>query len=69
MNRISILALSLSIAAFVSGCINLPQTKALVTPVGAIGFHNFGPPKTQPRDIDLAPPDQRVASAEEERSN
>jgi hypothetical protein len=35
-----------------TGCINLPQTKALITPVGVVGVHSFGPPRQLPRNID-----------------
>ena len=41
-----------------AGCINLPQTKALITPVGAIGIHSFAPPRPAPRSADF---EQRIA--------
>lgn len=41
-----------------AGCINLPQTKALVTPVGVIGVHSFAPPPPTKRSTDF---EQRVA--------
>jgi hypothetical protein len=41
-----------------AGCINLPQTKALVTPVGVVGIHSFAPPRETPRSVDF---DRRVA--------
>jgi hypothetical protein len=50
---LSLLGLSL-----LTGCINTPQTKALLTPVGVIGVHSFGPPRPAPRNTDF---DQRVA--------
>ncbi len=31
-----------------TGCISTPQTKALITPVGAIGYHTFRPPQARP---------------------
>jgi hypothetical protein len=65
MKRISVLLFCLCGAAFLSGCINLPQTKALVTPVGAVGVHNFAPPNKQPRDINLDRPDQRLVDAQQ----
>lgn len=42
-------------AAVLAGCVSTPQTKALVTPVGAIGYHTFAPPEARrpsPSDID-----------------
>jgi hypothetical protein len=29
-----------------TGCINTPNTKALITPLGGIGVHSFAPPET-----------------------
>jgi hypothetical protein len=42
-----------------SGCINTPSTKALITPVGAVGIHSFEPQHS----VDgMPPPDaDRVA--------
>jgi hypothetical protein len=42
-----------------SGCISTPNTKALVTPLGGIGYHTFAPQKNPNR---MLPPDaDRVA--------
>jgi hypothetical protein len=30
--------------ATMAGCINTPNTKALITPIGAVGVHSFAPP-------------------------
>jgi hypothetical protein len=40
-----------------AGCINLPQTKALITPAGVIGVHSFAPPEAK-RSTDF---EQRIA--------
>jgi hypothetical protein len=45
-------------AALLAGCINTPQTKALITPVGAVGIYSFGPPREQPRNTEF---ERRVA--------
>jgi hypothetical protein len=47
-----------ALCATLAGCINLPQTKALITPVGAIGIHSFAPRPEVPRSTDF---EQRVA--------
>ena len=55
---------SLTTAAL-SGCVSYGNTHALVTPVGAIGYHSFKPEHTNtPREINL--PD-RVAATNEQR--
>jgi hypothetical protein len=42
-----------------SGCINTATTKALITPVGAVGIHSFAPERSPDR---MPPPDaDRVA--------
>jgi hypothetical protein len=42
-----------------SGCINTSNTKALITPVGAVGIHSFEPERSPDR---MLPPDaERVA--------
>jgi hypothetical protein len=38
-----------------SACVNTPNTKALVTPLGAVGFHTFAPQRS---------PDQMPPNAE-----
>ena len=46
-----------------TGCVNLPDTKALITPIGAVGVHSFAPRHTTPRSIDVATPDaQKIAA-------
>jgi hypothetical protein len=30
--------------ATTAGCISTPNTKALITPIGAVGVHSFAPP-------------------------
>ena len=41
--------LSISIcAAALTGCISTPQTKVLITPVGAAGIHSFRSPEATP---------------------
>lgn len=43
--------LSVVAAALVcSACVSTPQTKALITPVGAVGVHSFNTPQTAPPD-------------------
>lgn len=58
-----------SLVAALSGCVSLGNTHALVTPVGAIGYHTFKPDNAPnpnvPRDIRLGGPD-RVAAANEQ---
>jgi hypothetical protein len=41
--RISLTALLSFAVALMSGCVNLPDTKALITPVGVAGIHSFAP--------------------------
>ena len=41
-----------STCALLCGCISTPNTKALITPVGAVGYHTFAPPDRM-RSIDL----------------
>jgi len=36
-----------------TGCLNLPQTKALITPVGVVGIHSFAPPRDPLRGVDF----------------
>lgn len=42
------------IATLTAGCISTPNTKALVTPLGGIGYHTFAPHKDPDR---MPPPD------------
>ena len=37
--------LMMTIGLLCAGCVSTPQTKALFTPVGAIGVHSFAPPQ------------------------
>lgn len=61
-----------SLAAALSGCVSYGNTHALVTPVGAIGYHTFKPenaPKP-PRDINLpkaSEPDRIAATNEQNK--
>jgi hypothetical protein len=48
-----------------SGCINTPNTKALVTPVGGAGYHTFKP-TSPPNRIDPSNVDRLAAAAAEE---
>ena len=45
-----------------AGCMNLPQTKALLTPVGVIGVHSFAPPPPPASGVDFADPRRRMAT-------
>jgi len=49
-----------ALGVVMAGCINLPQTKALITPVGVIGVHSFAPPRPPPAGVDFMEP-RRVA--------
>lgn len=40
---------ALCIALALSGCVSTPNTKALITPVGAAGYHTFAPPDSRDR--------------------
>jgi hypothetical protein len=51
---------AVTLSVVLAGCINLPQTKALITPVGAVGIHSFAPPAPTPRGVDF-PDARRVA--------
>ena len=42
------------IALMSAGCVSTPQTKALFTPVGAIGVHSFAPTEQERRDASEA---------------
>lgn len=44
-----------SSAAALSGCVSYGNTHALITPVGAVGYHSFKPSNTT-RDIQLPEP-------------
>ncbi|HEY5759972.1 MAG TPA: hypothetical protein VIU34_29325 [Steroidobacter sp.] len=54
-----------SMAAATSGCVSSGGTHALITPVGAIGYHKFKPENTQPA---LPPPlsPDRVAAIQKQ---
>lgn len=62
-NTVAIVSLAV---AGLSGCVSYGNTHALVTPVGAVGYHTFKPDHTNapPREINLRTPD-RVAAANE----
>lgn len=36
-----------SVIVMLAGCINTPNTKALITPIGGVGFHSFAPRDSQ----------------------
>jgi len=62
MSMLSALGVSAMCAAL-AGCIDLPQTKALITPVGVVGVHSFAPRATDSNQ--LAPPDFRQRLAQQ----
>ncbi len=41
-------------AILLSGCINQPSTKVLLTPIGAVGIHSFAPPERSPDEMKAA---------------
>jgi len=45
------------LAGGLSGCVSYGNTHALLTPVGAIGYHSFKPANAPVREIQM--PDQR----------
>ena len=47
-------ALILLATILTAGCVSTPNTKALVTPIGAVGIHSFAPQKDPDR---MPPPD------------
>ena len=54
-----------SLAAAMSGCVSSGGTHALITPVGAIGYHKFKPENTSPAV--LPPPNaDRVAAVQKQ---
>lgn len=56
-------------AVALSGCVSYGNTHALITPVGAVGYHTFKPEHTNPppREINLPrTPDQIAAANGEE---
>lgn len=75
--RLRALATCLMIASIgaVAGCVSTPQTKVLITPVGAIGVHTFRQPDAQrptPSEIDRMTASIRRAperSSNEQSSN
>lgn len=36
----------LALCSLLAGCVNTPGTKAIIAPVGMIGFHRFAPVAT-----------------------
>lgn len=54
-----------SMAAAMSGCVSYGGTHALITPVGAIGYHKFKPENTQPA-VPLPPNADRVAAIQKQ---
>jgi hypothetical protein len=42
------------VAALAAGCVSTPNTKALITPIGGIGYHTFAPQRDPNR---MPPPD------------
>ncbi len=47
-SRLSMALLATAVMGMLAGCMNTPQTKALITPVGAIVIHSFAPPHKAP---------------------
>lgn len=54
-----------SMAAATSGCVSMGGTHALITPVGAIGYHKFKPENTQPA-VPLPPNPDQVAAIQKQ---
>jgi hypothetical protein len=52
--------------ALLLGCVNTPQTKMLVTPIGAVGIHSFAPPERPPTVDDIERSRQRVTASIDE---
>lgn len=50
-----------SIAAALSGCVSYGGTHALITPVGAVGYHKFKPEHSSPALPPPPNPDQIAA--------
>lgn len=62
----SVAIVSVAVAAL-SGCVSYGNTHALVTPVGAIGYHTFKPDHTNtPREIELPRTPDQVAATHDE---
>ena len=60
-----------SFGVLLAGCINTPQTRALITPIGAVGIHSFAPPREQPRSPEFErriAEQRKVAMEQQERS-
>jgi hypothetical protein len=55
------ISLTLCAATLATGCVNLPETKALITPVGVIGVHSFAPRHQTPRSIDIPTDAEKIA--------
>lgn len=52
--------IALAAAVALGGCVSTPNTKALITPIGAVGVHSFAP--TQKKS-----PDEMKAAREAEQ--
>lgn len=55
------------VALTCAGCISTPSTKALITPIGAVGYHTFAPESQ--KGIDASDLDRMSAMIEESRTN
>lgn len=44
-----VLCRTLCIVFALSGCVSTPNTTALITPIGAAGYHTFAPPDSPDR--------------------
>lgn len=54
-----------SLAAATSGCVSYGGTHALITPVGAIGYHKFKPENSSPA-VPLPPNPDQVAAIQKQ---
>jgi hypothetical protein len=66
MKRMYLSMIGLIATLMSAGCVSTPQTKALITPVGAIGVHSFAP--TEPVRPNASEAD-RLARLMQERSD
>lgn len=57
-------------AAALGGCVSTPNTKALITPIGAVGVHSFAPAqKKSPDELQAArEAEQRLARMNERQA-
>lgn len=63
IKNVAIVSLVFTAGAALSGCVSYGNTHALVTPVGAIGYHTFKPDHTTtPRNIELPRTPDRIAA-------